>query len=146
MSRRHLVGGGAAAHFSSTREAVVDVSIEEIARAISSHRFEDAEPYLSEDVVWELVGEDDLVGKQAVVEVCTAVAAELHDAETTFDQFRVVVGASCVVIDSVAGYRAADGSLSRVASCDIYDFTGAELTRIRSYNIELTPQQANTAN
>ena len=118
----------------------MDLSTEEIARAISSHRFDDAMPYLSEDVVWELVGEDVLVGKQAVVDACASVAAELRGTETSFDQFKVITGPASVVIDSVAGYRAAEGSLSRVASCDIYDFIGGQVTHIRSYNIELTPQ------
>ena len=119
----------------------MDLSIEEIARAISGHRFEDATPYLSENVVWELVGEAVLAGIQAVVDACASVAAELREGETSFEQFTVIAGPASVVIDSVAGYRAADGSLSRVASCDIYDFTGGQLTHIRSYNIELGPQE-----
>jgi len=45
-------------------------------------------------------------------------------------------------VDSVARYVSADGSLSRVASCDIYDFVEDRVVRIRSYNVELAPATA----
>jgi ketosteroid isomerase-like protein len=115
------------------------LSTEEIARAFSSHRFEVALPYLLDDVVWEVVGGEDLSGKRAVTNACTALGEELTDVETTFDRIRAVVAAECVVIDSIARYLARDGSLSTVASCDIYDFAEGLITRIRSYNVELQP-------
>ncbi|WP_458781367.1 nuclear transport factor 2 family protein [Arthrobacter sp. D3-16] len=110
---------------------------ESVARAFSSHRFEDSLPQLDDDVAWELVGGEELRGKAAVVDVCTSLARDLEDVKTSFDQFRVVVAPECVVVDSVASYLAADGSISRVASCDIYDFLDGRVVRIRSYNVEL---------
>ena len=110
---------------------------EAVARAFSSHRFEDALPQLHEDIAWELVGGEVLTGKLAVVDVCTSLARDLKSVQTTFDRLRVIAATSSVVVDSVASYAASDGSISRVASCDIYDFEDGQVVRIRSYNVEL---------
>ncbi|MCQ6271260.1 nuclear transport factor 2 family protein [Pseudarthrobacter sp. R1] len=117
-------------------------TMESVARAFSSHRFEDSLPQLDDDVAWELVGGEELRGKAAVVDVCTSLARDLQDVHTSFDQFRVVVAPDSVVVDSVASYLAMDGSISRVASCDIYDFADGRVVRIRSYNVELAPDTA----
>ena len=112
-------------------------SNEEIARAISSHRFDEAYPYLADDVTWTLVGTGRLEGGQAFIDTCEATATELGDASTHFGQFRVLVGEDWVVIDSVAAYTAADGSKTDVASCDVYRFRDGKLVEATSYNIEL---------
>jgi len=118
---------------------MTETTMEAVARAFSSHRFEDAVPRLDDDIVWELVGGEALAGKLAVVDVCTSLARDLKDVQTTFDRLRVIVASASVVVDSVASYFSADGSISRVASCDIYDFEDGRVVRIRSYNMELAP-------
>jgi ketosteroid isomerase-like protein len=121
---------------------VVQMTMEQVAGAFSSHRFEEALPQIHDDVAWDLVGGEVLAGKPAVVDVCSSLARDLQDVQTTFDQFRMVSGPASVVVDSVARYLSADGSLSRVASCDIYDFMDGRVVRIRSYNVELAPDTA----
>ncbi|WP_461187456.1 nuclear transport factor 2 family protein [Arthrobacter sp. Z4-13] len=115
----------------------MQMTMEAVARAFSSHRFEDALSQLDDDIAWELVGGEALTGKLAVVDVCTSLARDLKGVKTTFDRFRVIAAASNAVVDSVASYVSADGSISRVASCDIYDFEDGRVVRIRSYNVEL---------
>ncbi|MET0975500.1 MAG: nuclear transport factor 2 family protein [Leifsonia sp.] len=110
---------------------------EEIARAFSGHDFAAAIEYLADDVVWDLVGDDPIVGRAAVEEACRASGEYLATATTVFDEFRSIVGASTVVIDSRATYTDADGDRSVVASCDLYDFSAGRITAIRSYNLEL---------
>ncbi|RJT94904.1 nuclear transport factor 2 family protein [Arthrobacter frigidicola] len=112
---------------------------ETVARAFSGHRFEDALPRLDDDVLWELVGGEEVRGKPAVVRICESLAEDLTDVQTDFEQFRVITAGESVIVDSVARYAGADGSLTRVASCDIYDFVDARVAKIRSYNVELTP-------
>ena len=109
----------------------------EIARAISSHRFEEAFPYLADDVSWTIVGAEPIAGKAAVIATCEESAAYLSGVTTEFRRFRTVVGENAVVIDSLADYVGPDGEKSTVASCDIYDFVDGRLTSIVSYNIEV---------
>jgi ketosteroid isomerase-like protein len=111
--------------------------LEDIAEAFCRHRFDEAIPYLAEDITWSLVGADAITGKTAVVAACESTSADLKDVTTTFTHFRTVSGPDCVVIDSVGEYSEADGGTSVVASCDIFDFTDGQVTAIRSYTIEL---------
>ncbi|MBJ2119784.1 hypothetical protein I6N91_02170 [Arthrobacter sp. MSA 4-2] len=68
-----------------------------------------------------------------------SLAQDLKDVHTDFEQFRVLTAGESVIVDSIARYAGADGSLSRVASCDIYDFVEGRVAKIRSYNVELAP-------
>ena len=113
------------------------MTLEEIGRAFSSHRFTEAEPYLAENVEWVNVGTDPLIGKDAVIEECTESAEYLEDVTTEFREFRTIVAENAVVVDSLADYTEADGDVSTVRSCDIYDFAGGLVVRITSYNVEV---------
>ncbi len=117
----------------------MQITQETVARAFSGHRFEDALPRLDDDVLWELVGGEDVRGKPVVVRICESPRRGLTEVQTDFEQFRVITAHDSVIVDSVARYAGADGSLSRVASCDIYDFVDGRVAKIRSYNVELTP-------
>lgn len=113
------------------------MSSEDVAVAFSRHRFAEAYPALHEDLRWRLVGGPVLVGRAAAIEACEGTLAGLVDTTTTFTRFRTVVGADAVVVDSEAEYASAEGSVVRVASCDLYRFTGDEVVEITSYTVEL---------
>ncbi len=115
----------------------MELTNEDVARAISSHHFEAAIPRLADDIVWTLVGEQPLIGKDAVVTLLEATEAELKGTQTDFERFRSVASGDTVVVDSIAHYVDSTGDRSEVASCDIYDFVEGQITEIRSYNIEL---------
>ena len=108
-----------------------DLTTEQIARAFSSHRFEVALPHLTDDIVWTLVGTDPVMGRKAVKKTCEKTADYLADVTTEFQRFR------SVVVDTLARYTEADGDVSVVASCDIYDFVDGRVTEIVSYTVEL---------
>jgi len=115
----------------------MDLTTEKIARAFSSHRFDAASPHLADDVVWTLVGAETLIGREAVKAVCDRTAADLDGVTTEFQRFRTVVGDESVVVDSLARYTDADGGVSVVASCDIYDFLDGRVSEIISYTVEV---------
>ena len=110
---------------------------EEVARAISGHRFDVAYPYLDDDVSWTLVGHRRLEGREAFIGACETTLGELNGVSTEFRQFHVLVGDDWVVIDSRAAYAAAGAPTTTVASCDIYRFRDGMVTELTSYNIEL---------
>jgi ketosteroid isomerase-like protein len=115
----------------------MELTNEDVARAISSHHFETAIPRLADDIVWTLVGEEPLRGKDAVLALLEATEAELAATSTDFERFRSIPAGDTVVIDSIAHYVDATGDASTVASCDIFEFTDGLVSEIRSYNIEL---------
>ncbi len=107
------------------------------AEAFSGHRFADAYPALADDVRWDLVGEEQLVGKQAVIDACEGTLAALGDGSTEFLRFVVVADGDRVAVDTVARYTGADGTTGTVSSCDVYEFADDRLTAVRSYAVEL---------
>ena len=111
----------------------------QVAEAFSAHRFDDTFAQLADDVTWNLVGEELLRGRDAVVAACRQSLAGLAGVTATFESFKVVEGESCVVVDAVGRYVDPDGQTSLVSSCDLYDFTGATVTAITSYAVELAP-------
>lgn len=110
---------------------------EEIARAISSHRFREAYPHVADDVSWTLVGEVRLEGREAFIAACERTGEDLQGVATDFRHFRTTVADDFVVVDTVAAYTGSDGSTSVVSSCDLYGFVDGKLTEMTSYNIEL---------
>ena len=113
------------------------LTIVDIATAFSRHEFEKTYPHLAPNVRWEVVGDRDIVGREAVIAACDESASYLAGVRTTFTAFRVSVGVDFVLTDGRAEY--ADGDdVSRVASCDVYRFDGGELAEITSYTVELS--------
>lgn len=110
----------------------------QIAEAFSGHQFDRTFDRLAEDIRWDLVGQQALVGKAAVVAALEESAAQLAGVTTTFGSVTVVGGDDCVVVDAVGRYVDGDGVESVVSSCDIYDFTGDLVTAIKTYAVELT--------
>ena len=113
-----------------------------VAEAFSGHRFADAYPALADDVRWDLVGEETLVGRQAVIDACEATLAELGQGSAEFLRFVVVadgdtVAVDTVAVDTVTRYTDAEGRVGSVSSCDVYEFRDDRLVAIRSYAVEL---------
>ena len=111
----------------------------ETAEAFSGHRFSDAYPALAHEVRWTSVGQGTLVGRQSVVDACEATLAELATTTTEFLRFVVIADGDAAAVDAVGRYVDAEGDVSVVSSCDVYEFTDGVLTTITSYTVELDP-------
>jgi ketosteroid isomerase-like protein len=109
----------------------------EVAEAFSGHRFAEAHPQLAEDVRWVLVGGGVLSGREAVREACESTLSELEGATTEFVRFLTVDGGEAVAVDAIGRYTAADGTVSLVSSCDLYEFREDVVVTITSYTVEL---------
>ena len=118
----------------------MELTNEQIAEAFSRHDFEASYPYLAEDVRWNIVGQRRVEGKEKVIAVCRESAAYLTGVATDFVKFRTVVTDDCVVIDSVAEYTDKEEKRSRVASCDLYDFTNGKVSEITSCTVDIGVQ------
>jgi hypothetical protein len=115
----------------------VSINIDQIAEAFSNHRFAATYPYLSDDIKWNIVGDEELVGRDAVIDRCEQSAKYLATVSTTFTKLKVTCAELCVVVESVAQYKDDENRISTVASCDVYQFSDERLVEITSYNIEL---------
>lgn len=111
---------------------------QEIAEAFSRHDFNAAYGYLAGGVVWNLVGGQQLVGRDSVIAECENSASYLTTVETRFVKFRVLSGEDWVVVDSTAVYESPQEARSTVASCDIFQFSAGMIVEITSYNIAIS--------
>jgi ketosteroid isomerase-like protein len=112
-----------------------------VGRAFSEHRFDEVLGYLAKDVRWTIVGYMVLEGAEAVRQTCHDTAASLEDTTTTYDRCVVAAGSDVVAVDTFAHYSGPGGHTA-VASCDIYEFTGEEISAITSYAVEVDPESA----
>jgi hypothetical protein len=112
---------------------------QEIAEAFSRHDFNAAYGYLAGGVVWNLIGGQQLTGRDRVIAECENSASYLATVETRFVKFRVLSGEDWVVIDSTAVYESPQEARSTVASCDIFRFSAGMIVEITSYNIAISP-------
>ena len=80
--------------------------------------------------------------RQAVIDACEATLAELATGAAQFQRFVVIADGDTVAVDAVGRYTDADGGVSVVSSCDVYEFSDGVLTTITSYTVELDPASA----
>jgi SnoaL-like domain len=112
-----------------------------VGRAFSEHRFDVALPHLAKDVRWTVVGYMVLEGADAVRRTCRETLESLEGTTTTYDRCVVAAGSGAVAVDTFARYSGPTGTTA-VASCDIYEFSGQEITAITSYAVEVDPADA----
>lgn len=115
----------------------MDPTPADLARAMSGHDFDAVIPHLAERIEWDLVGEATLRGRDDVIAALRGTQEALAQTRTEFSRFVVVAEGSRAVVDSVAEYADASGDSTRVASCDIYEFSETMIVAVRSYNVEL---------
>lgn len=112
-----------------------------VGRAFSEHRFDEALPHLAKDVRCTVVGYMVLEGADAVHQTCRETTESLQDTTTTYDRCVVAAQHDVVAVDTFARYSGPNGTTA-VASCDIYEFSGEEITAITSYAVEVDPHDA----
>jgi hypothetical protein len=109
-----------------------------VARAFSLHRFDESLPYLAKGVRWTVVGYMVLEGADAVCRTCGETMESLQDTSTTYDRCVTAAQDDVVAVDTIARYSGPNGTTA-VASCDIYEFAGEQITAITSYAVEVDP-------
>ena len=115
----------------------MSLDIHQIAEALSSHRFVETYPYLADEIKWNIVGAEELMGREAVIDSCDKSAKYLETVATTFTKLKVNRAETFVVVESIAQYQDQENQTSSVSSCDVFQFSDGRLVEITSYNIEL---------
>lgn len=115
----------------------MDLTNEQIARAISSGDFTPALDRLDENVRWEIVGDKTLQGKASVSDFCKKTAAYFASVTLNVSVNNVIVSGDLIAIDGKAEFIDANGGVTKLASSDIYRFRGQNLVEITSYCVPL---------
>lgn len=116
----------------------MSLSMEQIADAFCSYRFVVTYPYMADEIKWNIVGSEELVGREAVIDRCEMSAKLLETVSATITKLRVSGGESFVVVEGAAQFQVQENQTSSVASCDVFQFSDGRLVEITSYVVELT--------
>jgi hypothetical protein len=109
----------------------------QIAEAFCSHRFAVTYPYMADEIKWNIVGREELMGREAVIERCTEAAKFLETVSATLTKLKINRAKTCVIVEGAAQFQDQENQTSSVASCDVFQFSDERLIEITSYVIEL---------
>ncbi|WP_107038646.1 nuclear transport factor 2 family protein [Brumimicrobium mesophilum] len=113
------------------------LSIKEIAENFSKGEFERVTDFLSENVVWNIVGENKFQGKNAVIKNCNQTATYFKTIDTDFRTKDVLVLENKVIITGTAEFSKGGEILNLISACDFYHFNeNEEIIEISSYCIQ----------
>ena len=111
--------------------------ISQIAEAFCSYRFAVTYPYMADEIKWNIVGREELMGRQAVIERCDKSAKFLETVTATITKLKIHRAETCIVVEGAAQFQDQENQTSSVASCDVFQFSDERLVEITSYIIEL---------
>lgn len=109
----------------------------QIAEAFCSHRFAETYPYMADNIKWNMIGREELMGREAVIGHCTKGLKFLEMVSTTRAQLKIYHAEDCVIVEGAAQFKDQENQTSGVASCDVFRFSGQQLVEITSYVIDL---------
>ena len=108
----------------------------EIAEAFSNGNFELTYPYLSESVIWNVVGDSLFTGKDEVMANCKRTADYFKSVETNFRTEDVIAADNKVVVRGTGEFIRDGKRVNLIPACDVYEFNSdGELEKISSYCI-----------
>lgn len=115
----------------------MSLNIEQIAEAFCSHRFGETLPYMADEIKWNIVGREELVGREAVINQCNNAAKFLKTVSSTITKLKTYRVENCVIVEGAAQFQDQQNQTSGVASCDVFQFSDGRLIEITSYVIDL---------
>ena len=115
----------------------MSLNIDQIAEAFCSYRFVVTYPYMAHEIKWTIVGREELMGREAVIDRCDKSAKFLETVSTTITKLKINRAETFVVVEGAAQFQDQENQTSSVASCDVFQFSDGRLVEITSYVIEL---------
>ncbi|MFD1315345.1 nuclear transport factor 2 family protein [Namhaeicola litoreus] len=114
----------------------MDLTKKEIAELFSNGKFDQIIDFLSEEIVWNVIGEKTFEGKKDVVENCIQIAEYFKSVQTIFKTEEVVVDENKVIVFGTAEFRRNDKRINFISACDLYLFNNRnKIEKISSYCI-----------
>jgi hypothetical protein len=114
----------------------MSLNIEQIAEAFCSHRFVVTYPNMADEIKWNLVAREELMGREAVIDRCHKSAKFLETVSTTITKLKINRAETFGVVEGAAQFQDQENQTSSVASCDVFQFSDGRLVEITSYNVE----------
>lgn len=104
-----------------------------VAQQFSQGNFEAVFPFFSEAIEWNIIGNETVKSKIAVIDFCKDLQVEMTSAALTNDNF--IESENQIVIEGKCRYFDTEGKAAFVHYCDIYRFENNQIKTITSYCI-----------
>ena len=115
----------------------MQLTLSQIAASFSGGDFEKAYPHFSNNITWDVVGENSFTGKEAVIANCEQVASYFKSVTTRFTTANIIADNNRVAVDGTAEFLRDGKRVAYVWACDVYEFNEQqELEKITSYCIQ----------
>jgi hypothetical protein len=115
----------------------MSLTIDQIAEAFCSHRFAETYPYMADEIKWNMIGREELIGREAVIAHCNKGVKFLEIVSSTITKLKIYRAETCIIVEGAAQFQDRENQTSSVASCDVFQFSNGKLIEITSYVIEL---------
>jgi hypothetical protein len=107
-----------------------------LASAFSDGKFAETYAYLHENVLWNVVGENKFIGKQAVINRCEEVNAYFASVTTNFITHHIISEENMVVINGSGEFLRDGIRVSLISASEWYEFDDNDkIIKIYSYCI-----------
>ena len=118
------------------------LNAKEIAEYFSSGKFTEIEKYLSDDIVWNIYEEKQILsGKQAVIDFMKKIGEYFKSVTTKFEMFGVLEDNDKVAIYGRGEFIRGSKTVNTVYSCDVYIFNPfGQIKKVHSYCNSNRPQ------
>lgn len=121
----------------STKVENQGISILQIAQAFSNGEFSQVYEHFADHIVWNVVEENEFIGKNAVIQNCEQVRKYFDSVTTDFKTILVMGDHNKVVVNGTGEFIRDGKTLLFVSACDIYEFNDLKrIERITSYCIQ----------
>lgn len=116
----------------------LNFSIDQIAEAFCRWRFAETYPYMVNEIKWNVVGKEELVGRAAIIDRCTDAAKFIETVTANLTKLKIHRAGSWVIVEGAAQFQDQENQTSSIASCDVFQFSDGRLVEITSYVIDLS--------
>ena len=110
----------------------------EIAKSFSEGKFKPNYQFLSDKLIWEIIGEGENIfsGKGDIIDYCTQIGKYFESVKTDFKTLNVIEGKSKIAVNGTAKFIRENETINFTQSCDIYEFDkDGNVEKITSYCI-----------
>lgn len=110
---------------------------EKVAELFSTGQFIKVYDFIAENAKWEVVEENNYIGKKEIVENCEQVTKYFKSVTTNFITKNIISNHKVVVIEGTAEFIRDNKTISFVTACDLYRFNDQDqIESITSYCIQ----------
>ncbi len=92
---------------------------------------------MADEIKWNVVGREELIGREGVIARCTDAAKFHETVSPTITKLKINRAETFVVVEGAAQFQDQENQISNAARCEVLQFSGERFVEITSNVIEL---------